>query len=880
MRNIDKIIFTAALSILAIWYAGPAKGATLSDSIISNFELQMAVYPQEKIYAQTDKPCYTTGEDVWFRIFLTDAMSHKLDTTSRYVYAELINPVDSVVRRVKIRPVAGAYYGHITLPEEFPEGNYLLRFYTRFMEGPGDSYFFKRQITVKNPYAPAYRVSASFARSGEEETVSATLRFIDKENRQLVAPEKVQLVNGKGKLVAVEPDNDNLFRETLKAPHNSSILYVEHEHFSKTYRQYIPVQIPDDDYDVSFFPEGGNLPAQAVTRIAFKALNTEGLGENVTGVVMSEHGDTATTFRSEHLGMGAFVLYPQVEEKYYAVCRSSKGVVKRFDLPQATQKHLSLKTKWIRGRLYISITASPDVDLSAPLYIIVHCRGNIGYVSRWDDSKGNIVMNRKNLPSGVIQVLLADAQLNPISERLVFNINEADLAQATLSTDKPLYSKRDRIVASIKLTDADRNPLQGSFSVSVTDDRDVQPDTCVSILSHMLLTSDLRGHIEAPMHYFRSKSAKTTENLDVLMMTQGWRRYSTENILKRTPDRPKGYIELGAVISGTVKGGLMMTKPAADYPVTALSLKNSLFLQENTNSEGRFFFNIPELPDSVRYVVQGTTKKGGSRVELMLDPEVFPQVPLSPPHFRTSGVEVSEDYLKKASRKYTLENGMRTVNLEDIEVRAARPVKKGKSPYSSPFNEILSSEDIEKMHAHDMFSVLRRVAGVSVLGDKISIRGSSETPLIYIDGAEIDEITLRDIPVEMVDEVEVVKSAQAAIFGSRGGNGVILVTTKSGFEQKYNISLKFNIKAIMPLGYQETKEFYAPRYETITQKNDAAPDLRTTVYWNPHVVASEEGVAELDFYAADAPKSYAVVIEGITTNGQLIHVVERIKGKY
>ncbi|MDR2813589.1 MAG: TonB-dependent receptor plug domain-containing protein [Prevotellaceae bacterium] len=133
------------------------------------------------------------------------------------------------------------------------------------------------------------------------------------------------------------------------------------------------------------------------------------------------------------------------------------------------------------------------------------------------------------------------------------------------------------------------------------------------------------------------------------------------------------------------------------------------------------------------------------------------------------------------------------------------------------------------MHAHDMISVLRRIADVSALGNKISIRGLSGAPLIYVDEVEIDEETLKDIPVEMVDEVEVVKSAQAAIFGSRGGNGVILITTKSGFEQKYIQSMKFNIKTVMPLGYQKAKEFYAPRYETSPQKRDDAPDLRNGV---------------------------------------------------
>ncbi|MDR3366050.1 MAG: TonB-dependent receptor plug domain-containing protein [Prevotellaceae bacterium] len=874
MKNLGTTIFVALLFISA---AQVAAGEALLDTIVDNVAKQTIAYPQEKIYAQVDKPCYVTGEDVWFRIYLTDAMSHKPDATSRYVYAELIDPVDSVVCRVKIRPLSGAYHGHITLPKELPEGSYLLRFYTRFMEGLGDSYFFKRQIAVKRPYASACRVNASFEYNDGKETVGIALRFTDKENRQLVTPEKVQIINDKGKLVDVKPDDDSLFRATLKARKDSkgNALYVAYEHHGTSYGQYIPVQIPNSDYDVSFFPEGGNLPALAASNVAFKALNADGLGEDVTGVVVSEKGDTVVSFRSRHLGMGAFMMYPQAEEKYYAICRNAKGVEKRFALPQASPKLISLKTKWVKERLYITLTGLPD----APLYVIVHCRGNIGYVNRWDNSKASIIMNKKDLPSGVIQILLADANLTPISERLVFNINEADLAQAAFAADRPAYGSRDHIAATVELTDADRKPLQGSFSVSVTDDRDVQPDTCVNILSSMLLTSDLRGHVEAPAYYFRNRNAKTAHNLDMLMMTQGWRRYNAENMLKGKPDKPKGYIELGSVVSGTVRGGLMMTKAAADYPVTILSLRNSLFLQEITNSKGRFVFNMPEMPDSVQYVVQGNTKKGGSRVELILDPEEFPQVPISPPYLRAAGAEPGEGYLKKANQRYTIENGMRMVNLEGVEVRAARVEKKGKSIYSSPFNDRISADEIEEMRAHDVLSILRRVAGVSVFGDKISIRGASGTPLIYVDEVEIDEETLKGMPVEEVDEVEVVKSAQAAIFGSRGGNGVILITTKSGFDQKYIRSEKFNIKTIMPLGYQEPKEFYAPRYETNLQKNNNTPDLRTTVYWNPNVMTSAEGKAEVDFYAADLPKSYAVVVEGVTSDGRLVYAVEKIYGK-
>jgi hypothetical protein len=805
MRDFYKTAFAILSLLTSAPFAALADGKAFLDSAASRFARQMMIYPQEKIYAQTDKPHYMAGEDVWFRVYLTDAMSHKLDTTSRYVYAELISPADSsVVRRAKIRPVEGAYHGRISLPAELPEGAYQLRFYTRFMESLGDSYFFKRQITVTHPYPTVRHADAP----GEDEA-----------------------------------------------------------------------QAPDGDYDVAFFPEGGSMPSLTATRIAFKALNTDGLGEDVAGVVMNEKGDTVTTFRSQHLGMGAFMMYSNAGEKYHAACRSGKGVEKRFELPPASPNHTSLKTKWLKERLYINVSGTPSAGMPTPLYVIAHCRGNIGYMEQWDGAKDHIVMSKRDLPSGVTQILLVDAHATPISERLVFNINEANLAKASFSTDKPAYSRRERIAASLALTDADGVPLQGSLSVSVTDDRDVQPDARVSILSTLLLTSDLRGHVEDPAYYFREKSAKAAANLDVLMMTQGWRRYSIENMLKGAPDKPTGYIELGSTVSGTVKGGLMMNKAAASYPVTILSLRHFLLQQATTDSDGRFIFNMPEMQDSIQYVVQGNTKKGGEHVELFVDPEVFPKVPAAPPHaLRVGSAGVSDGYLKKAEQKYTLENGLRMVNLEDVEVRAARP-KKGKSMYSSPFNIRVSAEQIEKMHTQDVLSVLRRMAGVMIFGDKISIQGSGNTPLIYVDEVEVDVEMLKDLPVEVIDEVEVVKSAQAAIFGSRGGNGVILATTKSGFEQKLRSAVKFNIKTVTPLGYQVAKEFYSPRYETQQQRDSAAPDLRTTVYWNPNVAVQSDGKAAVSFYAADAPQSYSVVIEGVAADGQLVHAVEKIAGK-
>ena len=76
-----------------------------------------------------------------------------------------------------------------------------------------------------------------------------------------------------------------------------------------------------------------------------------------------------------------------------------------------------------------------------------------------------------------------------------------------------------------------------------------------------------------------------------------------------------------------------------------------------------------------------------------------------------------------------------------------------------------------------------RVAGVEVVGTSIRIRGersinSSNEPLIIVDGMETSDIS--SISPEEVQSIDVLKDASTtAIYGSRGANGVILITTRN-----------------------------------------------------------------------------------------------------
>jgi len=873
-----KTLFLLSLFIVSLTIY--AQNDIIADSITNNFIKQSRLFPQEKLYVKTDKSYYIGGEDIWFRAFLVDAQSHLLDTTSRYVYAELINPVDTIVSRVKIRPVKGAYHGYINLPEDLPEGEYLLRFYTRFMESLGSEYFFKRTVSIGDPLTVLYRTEPKFEYE-DNGKVKLELRVVDIKNNTPIAPDKIQVSYDKNELKQVRMNDENVLKLSMKAPEKGykKSFYLEYDFDGKFHKQFIPIP-HNSDFEVSFLPEGGYSIAGSMSRTAFKALNSEGFGEDIEGIVINMRGDTLGEFKSEHMGMGTYLLNSASDSVFYAICKNKDGLTKKYQLPIASSDRLALQVNLAKDRFMLSVKTPYDKPLNErSLYIVVQCRGQLFSVFKWNNGKPFVALPKKDLPSGIIQILLVDTEMNPLSERLIFNINEINGVNTSFTSDKENYGSRELVNGSIKLTDFENNPQFANLSVSITDDNDVKIDTCINILSTLLLTSDLKGYVESPAYYFSDNKSDKQNKLDLLMMTQGWSRYDIPKVLKGDFSRPTSYLELGQYISGQVKGGFLMNRKSEGYPVTLISPERGLFNQTFTDAEGKFHFMGFETPDSTSFIIQGLNKKGGSRVELLVNTETFPKSAYSLPFTFNENNSLFENYMKKADQNFVLNNGMRMIYLKDVEIVGNKKsaFSTGKSAFSSAMNPRMTHEEFDKYNPNNIMQILMRFAGVFVSGNSVSIRGGGP-PLVLIDGTEYDTEFLADIPVMDIDEIEIVKDGGAAFFGSRGGNGVIMITTKRG-EITFAKNENFNIKKISPLGYQSAKEFYSPQYQTKEEKNNPNPDLRTTIYWNPDLKTEKEGNVDINFYTSDASTSYSMVIEGITIYGSLVYSVQKISRK-
>jgi len=814
---------------------GTDNTSQISDSIFLAFNEQLAIYPQEKIHLHTDRDMYVPGEKIWFKAYLVDAMTHQYPTPSRYIYVELISPVDTLVSRVMIHPENDMFHGHIFLSEIIPEGNYTLRAYTRYMENLGDDYFFKKNIRIGN-------LRAASQRPLNNGVVDANLQF---------ASEK-------------QPN----------------------------------------DFDVSFFPEGGNVVEGVWNKIAFKALNCNGYPETISGEITDETGSVITTIQTLHAGMGVFPFMPESGKKYGLKCRNGNGLEKQFALPQSAPRACALTVSQSNKLISVGILKSAFTSEKS-FYLLAHCRGIVLYFADWNQENEYITFSEEELPSGIIQFVLFDEQMNPLSERLVFNKNyDEDVAQITFQTDKEAYATRDKVVATLS---DNTIAAQGHLSLAITDDADITVDSSTTILSTLLLSSELKGYIENPAWYLQdNKSAAVA--LDLLMMTHGWRRYNIPEIVKGNPEYPQIPFQTSQEITGRVKS-LTFSRSVNESEVTMLS-QDGDFDITSTDAQGIFRFDGFEFPDSTSYFIQALNSSGSNRIELMLDSVLFPspvhapQNPdltptlfegegehLTPTLFEGEGERIDTDaFIEKAEQRSKYDDDMRVIQLDEVKVTARRIEKRDEQRLRYWMNgsatQTIRKEEIDRLKPRLVSDVLiRTVPGLEIASDGVTtfikLPHALTLPLVYIDGNEFTwtggASPLDVINVNEVESIDVIPLEQSAIFGARGGGGAISITTKKGIENMTSAYQEYNYTVYTPLGYQKPVEFYAPKYETLEEKHLSIPDYRTTIFWKPDVVISEDtGKAIVEFYTSDYPTTYSVVIEGLTTDGKIIRQIEKI----
>jgi len=466
----------------------------------------------------------------------------------------------------------------------------------------------------------------------------------------------------------------------------------------------------------------------------------------------------------------------------------------------------------------------------------------------------------------------------PVSERLIFVSND-DQAKVECRIDRDVYPTRSPVEYTVNVTDKSGEPLMGNFSVSVTDNHEVAADTTMNILTELLLSSDLRGNIPDPAYFFRQKGNTSVYLLDLLMLTQGWRRYDTERIVKNDFMYPDTLLAMGYAISGTVTSKYLLRRPVESAFVNIMSIRGNFSEATYTDRNGRFYLRDGDLPDSAVFLVQAKSQQKDTRIdtqnhlELTLDKVSYPERKIPVVASGVPNREIFANYADKAEKKYVDENGMRVYQLSEVTISA--PIKKGKD-YSffykaSDARFVITEEELDKFPPASMSSLLMKVPGVYVSrGSKgvIISRGPFGVLVVVDDMTVSAEYVVERMNPHEVAQIDFLSWPVTSIFRAEY---VISIHTKSG---KFIPEETPYIKHIMPVGFQKPAEFYAPKYDT--PERNTKPDLRTTIHWQPSITTDEKGTASFSFYTADAPSTYTVVIEGMTEDGKIVYKREKI----
>ena len=137
---------------------------------------------------------------------------------------------------------------------------------------------------------------------------------------------------------------------------------------------------------------------------------------------------------------------------------------------------------------------------------------------------------------------------------------------------------------------------------------------------------------------------------------------------------------------------------------------------------------------------------------------------------------------------------------------------------------------------------------------------------------------LAQIPPNIVDFIEVLRGSEAAIYGSRGGNGVIIVNTLSNLKMP-TVNESVGILNYSPKSYHMPPQFSMPDYDDKRVRESEFKDFRSTLYWNGQVYTNDKGVAVVSFFTSDLAGTYTITVSGITANGDIIYKKATFKTK-
>ncbi|MBO4801343.1 MAG: hypothetical protein J5545_05695 [Bacteroidaceae bacterium] len=468
--------------------------------------------PQEKVFVHMDNTCYFLGDTIWYAAYTRRTDKDVPSGISRVLYAELYNQDGYLVERQLVRMQDGRGSGCFALPDTLYGGYYELRAYTRWQLNWGQTQH------PHTKYAEEWFFNKAMAREyyrDYDKLYSRVFPVYDKPKQP-----------------------GEFFHDMTMRP------------LRRNYKE----DHEGEEILISFFPEGGRLVGGAECRMAFEAADDRGmwmegkleiLENNTIKKVRNERGEEADFVTTIHRGRGLLTFTPQAGERYEALFTAADGRTAKAVINRVPSDGVALQVDR-QGEDYIIKVRAQGEAATKPLGLSVMYEGVVEKVETIDPGalfncklsarpSGTLDTSRtldSTLSPGVHQVTVFDADGRVWADRLFF-VTSPTLTQPALTVTgmkehyEPFESAELQVTApslSSPLFEKEGSGVSLSLSVRDAATQDYLYDSG-NILTEMLLASEIKGFVPQPEYFFEKDDEEHRTALDLLMMTQGWRRF-------------------------------------------------------------------------------------------------------------------------------------------------------------------------------------------------------------------------------------------------------------------------------------------------------------------------------------------------------------------
>lgn len=597
-----------------------------TDSLYRKVEGFGVGLPQEKVYLHLDNTCYFLGDTLWYKGYVMRSDRGTLTDLSKILYVELLTPDGYSVERQQLEMEDGTAHGMFVLKDTLYAGYYELRAYTRWMLNFGQCEY--PHVRISEDLFYSKKMAKEFFRDYEK-LYSRVFPVYDK-------PEEA---------------GDFVKDMTLRPMRR----------YYKTPKKKKP------EVDLRFYPEGGDLVAGTACRVALELNGEE--GQHLGGMELSvrdKDGKVAAVCRTDERGRTTFRLPDVSEDADYRATFTYKGYGYEEELPEVEKEGCALAIT-VGDSVVEAMVQAVGVDSPVALHVMS------GGVSRFyrtlpvsllssgsvDVADGaasgcrtcRMAIPLDSLPTGVNQLTVFDGKGRIYADRLFFvNHHDYDAPRLAVSGICQSYEPFDSITLHLQL--ADPADSLSSLSLAVRD-RETEEDTYDNgtILTEMLLASEIKGFVENPGYYFESDDSLHRQALDRLMMVQGWRRYKWCEMADVEWFAPAWLLEKFQTIGGCVNRSerqnidfKKISNLKKEVNVWAMFTQGpETFELKQQTKDGSFYMPMPKIyGDCMMFLSAAKLKKGTDYIRKMRQkgftdeeawPDYYVKLDLFHPHF-------------------------------------------------------------------------------------------------------------------------------------------------------------------------------------------------------------------------------------------------------